>query len=102
MLRDQQRLGHLDLEASEMAIRAAMHQMGGLLLAKLLNCDGGGYRGTHIDCGHGHQAAFVDYRDKQILTVLSSVVVRRAYYYCPRCEPVCFPRTGNWTLWEPH
>jgi len=41
VLQDRQRLGHLDLEASEMAIRAAMHQMGGVLLEKLLNSDGG-------------------------------------------------------------
>jgi hypothetical protein len=75
-----------------MAIRGAMHQMGGLLLAKLLNCDGGGYRGTHIDCGQGHQAEFVDYRDKEILTVLSSVEVRRAYYHCPRCETGLLPK----------
>jgi hypothetical protein len=47
VLRDHQRPGRLDLEASEMAIRAAMHQMGGVLLEKLLNSDGGGYRGAH-------------------------------------------------------
>jgi hypothetical protein len=82
----------LDLEASEMAIRAAMHQMGGRLLAKLLNCDGGGYLGTHIDCGQGHPAAFVDYRDKAVLTVLASVEVRRAYYHCPRCETGLLPK----------
>ncbi len=92
MLRDRQQLGHLDLEASEMAIRAAMHEVGGLLLAKLLNCDGGGYRGMHIDCGQGHQAAFVDYRDKEVLTVLSPVAVRRAYYHCARCETGLLPK----------
>lgn len=75
-----------------MAIRAAMHQVGGLLLAKLLNCDGGGYRGMHIDCGQGHRAAFVDYRDKEVLTVLSSVEVRRAYYHCPHCEAGLLPK----------
>ena len=32
-------MGSLDLEASEMAIRAAMHQLGGVLLEKLLNAD---------------------------------------------------------------
>ncbi len=37
VLQDRERLGHLDLEASEMAIRTAMHQMGGVLLEKLLN-----------------------------------------------------------------
>ena len=75
-----------------MAIRAAVPQMGGRLLAKLVNSDGGGYRGTHIDCGQGHPAAFVDYRDKEVLTVLSSVEVRRAYYQCARCAAGLFPK----------
>ncbi len=92
MLQDRQRLGHLDLEASEMAIRAAMHQMGGVLLEKLLNSDGGGYRGAHLDCSQGHPAEFVGYRGKQILTVLSSVDVQRAYYHCPRCQSGWVPK----------
>ena len=75
-----------------MAIRAAMHQMGGVLLEKLLNSDGGGYRGAHLDCGQGHPAAFVGYRSKQILTVLSSVDVQRAYYHCPRCQSGWVPK----------
>jgi hypothetical protein len=92
VLQDRQRLGHLDLEASEMAIRAAMHQMGGVLLEKLLNSDGAGYRGTHLDCGKGHPAEFVEYRGKQILTVLSSVTVQRAYYHCPDCQSGLIPK----------
>ena len=49
---DIERLGHVDLEASEMAIRAWSHQMGGSLLKKLLNADGGGYRGAGIECAN--------------------------------------------------
>lgn len=75
-----------------MAIRAAMHQMGGILLEKLLNSDGGGYRGAHLDCGHGHSAEFVSYRDKQIITVLSAVDVQRAYYHCPDCQSGLVPK----------
>lgn len=75
-----------------MAIRAAMHQMGGVLLEKLLNSDGGGYRGAHLDCGHGHTAEFVGYRSKQILTVLSSAEVQRAYYHCPGCQSGLVPK----------
>ena len=48
-------MGSLDLEASEMAIRMAMRQLGGVLLEKLLNADGG---------GQGHQAEFGDYSSK--------------------------------------
>jgi len=92
VLQDRRRLGHLDLEASEMAIRGAMHQMGGVLLEKLLNSDGKGYRGAHLDCGHGHTAEFVGYRGKQILTVLSAVDVQRAYYHCPGCQSGLVPK----------
>jgi len=92
VLQDCQRLGHLDLEASEMAIRAAMHQVGGGLLQKLLNSDNRGYRGVHLDCGHGHSAEFVGYRDKQVLTVLSAVEVQRAYYHCPDCQSGLVPK----------
>jgi len=80
ILRDRQRVGSLDLEASEMAIRMAMQQLGGVLLQKLLNADGG-HQGAHIDCGQGHQAEFVDYRGKKIVTVLAPVEVVRAYYH---------------------
>jgi hypothetical protein len=91
VLQDRRRLGHLDLEASEMAIRGAMHQIGGVLLEKLLNSHGKGYRGAHLDCGHGHSAEFVGYRGKQILTVLSCVDVQRAYYHCPDCQSGLVP-----------
>jgi len=38
-LQDGQRLGHLDLKATELAILGAMHQVGGVLLEQLLNAD---------------------------------------------------------------
>ncbi len=86
VFRDIQGNGHVDLEASEIAIRASVHRMGGSLLEKLLNADSGGYRGASIDCGNGHRARFVEYRNKGLLTVLSPVDIRRAYYYCDQCE----------------
>ena len=80
------RASEVDLEAYWMAIRDTMHQVGGLLLEELQNGDGGGYRGVRMDCGQGHLAEFVDYREKEVLTVLSQVKVRRAYYYCEDCK----------------
>lgn len=91
-LKDQEALGHVDLEALELAIRASMHQIGGALLEKLLNADGRGHRGTRINCGNGHQAEFVDYRSKEILTVLSPVEVERAYYHCAGCQDGVLPK----------
>ena len=92
VFQDMERLGHVDLEASEMAIRASSHQMGGRLLEKLLNADGGGYRGVAMECGKGHRAQFIEYRDKQLLTALSPVEVKRAYYHCEQCQEGVIPK----------
>lgn len=82
----------LDLEASEMAIRSAMHKAGGVCLGQVVNADGGGYRGATIGCGQGHEGEFIDYRQKQLLTVLGQVTVRRAYYYCGSCQRGLIPK----------
>lgn len=92
VFQDMRRQGHVDLEASEMAIRASSHRIGGNLLQKLLNADAGGYHGTRIDCGKGHRARFVEYRDKGLLTVLGAVDVTRAYYHCDPCGDGVIPK----------
>ena len=40
ILRDREKTGHLDLEATEFSIRHAMHSLGGVLLEKLLKSMG--------------------------------------------------------------
>ena len=90
--RDQERMGPVDLEALELALRSTMRQIGGVLLEKLLNSDEGGYGGTRVECGQGHAAEFVEYRCKEILTVLSKVAVERAYYYFPACAGGVIPK----------
>jgi hypothetical protein len=75
----------------ELAIRAAMTQLGGALLERLLAL-GPGHHGQRIDCPAGHQARFVSYRAKTIATVLGPVQVRRAYYHCARCRHGVVPR----------
>ncbi len=97
---DGQRLGHVDLEATELAIRATMHEIGGRLLEKLLNADGGGAGGARIDCGQGHQADFVDYRRKHVITVLSAVKVDRAYYHCADCRAGVIPKDRDLDIVE--
>lgn len=81
----------LDLEASELAIRAAMHEVGGVLLGKLLNSELGGSR-AEVKCGAGHAATLVDYRSKEITTVLGQVEFRRAYYHCAECGAGVLPQ----------
>jgi len=77
--------GSLDLGATEFAVRAAMHKVGSMLLEQLLNSDHGGHRGQRVACAGGHQAEFIDYRPKQLQTILGPVQVQRAYYHCPAC-----------------
>jgi hypothetical protein len=91
-LGDIQRRGHVDLEASELAIRAASHRIGGSLLEKLLNGDSGGYQGAAIPCGKGHSARFVEHRKKELLTVLAPLEVSRAYYHCDPCGEGVVPK----------
>jgi hypothetical protein len=65
-----------------------MQRAGTVLLEQLLNSDRGGHAGQRIDCGCGHQAEFIDYRHKQVQTILGDVQLRRAYYHCADCpEP---------------
>ena len=81
-----------DLEATEMAIRTSMQALGGLVLEKLLNSDSGGYAGARVLCGAGHEASFIDYRSKEVTTVLAAVTVKRAYYHCADCTVGVIPK----------
>ena len=82
------------LEAVELAIRTAMTRLGASLLEDLLAADAG-YRGPRVDCGSGHQAAFVSYREKTIDTALGPVTVRRAWYHCATCGHGLAPRDAE-------
>lgn len=82
-----------DLEAAEMAIRASLHEVGGRLLQQLLNSDGGGYKGARVACGAGHEASFIDYRSKEVTTVLARITIKRAYYHiAPGCAAGVLPK----------
>jgi hypothetical protein len=85
------RAGSLDLEASEWAIRAGMHGVGAVLLAKLLN-NVAGSASVSVNCAAGHRATLVDYRSKEITTVVGAVEFRRAYYYCEQCGEGILPQ----------
>ena len=82
------------MAAAEAVIRAGMLKLGGGILAGLLAADGG-YRGPGADCGNGHQAGFVAYRDKVIDTVLGPVALTRAWYHCAACRHGLAPRDAQ-------
>jgi hypothetical protein len=80
-----------DLQTVELAIRTAMTRRGPGLLQQLM-CADTGHRGQRIDCGAGHHAEFVGYRDKNIDTGLGRIVLRRAYYHYAACRRGIVPR----------
>ena len=75
-------------------IRAGMLKLGGGMLGQLLAADPG-YRGPRVDCGQGHDAEFVAYRDKIIDTVLGPVTLTRAWYHCADCKHGLAPRDAE-------
>jgi hypothetical protein len=79
------------MEAAEAVLRAGLLKLGCGMLGQLLAADPG-YRGPRVPCGHGHEAAFVSYRDKIIDTVLGPVTVTRAWYHCAECGHGLAPR----------
>lgn len=84
--------GRIDLESLETHIRGAMHGVGAVMLENLLNADGGDYKGRTMPCGNGHVFEFVEYRDKDLLTVLGNVTVKRAYYHDRECRTGICPK----------
>lgn len=92
--RDKNANGHIDFEATETYIRDSMHQIGSIMLEKLLNSDNGGFQGKTIPCekDKGHKYKFKELRDKGLMTVLGPVTVKRAYYYDKKCNEGYCPK----------
>lgn len=81
-----------DLEASEVFIRSAMHRAGGLVLERVLSQQG---QSSLVKCQAGHEATFVDYRGKELTTVVGKISLRRGYYYCGECGQGVLPRDAE-------
>lgn len=76
-----------------MFTRNSMHELGALMLERVLNCDEGAP--AKVPCAQGHEAAFVDHRRKQVTTILGEIKLRRAYYYCEDCGQGVLPRDAQ-------
>jgi len=84
--------GHLDLEAVEMAVRAAMHRAGSAALTELLQLPAPATEQERtIACACGQRAHYRELRCKPVLTVVGPVQVSRPYYLCGHCHQGQFP-----------
>jgi hypothetical protein len=83
--------GGMDLEAVEMAFRAALHQAGAAALTQLLQFPEPAADQRAIPCPCGQQARYRELRTRRILTALGEVELSRPWYLCPHCHSGQFP-----------
>ena len=90
ILAGRRKSGKWDLEAVEMATRAALHRAGAVVLEELLASTQDAPR--QVPCACGGWAPYHERRPKQLLTVLGRVETERPYYRCPDCHRGQSPR----------
>lgn len=76
--------GAIDLEATEMAIRDAMHMAGARVLSGLLREEAPLDR--TVACSCGGRAKYVELRPREVLTAVGWAEIVRAYYLCSECR----------------
>ena len=81
----------MDLEAVEMAMRAAMHQAGASALSQLLRYEAPGAEERERSCPCGRKARYREMRSRHVLTAVGKVVFSRPWYLCPQCHHGQFP-----------
>jgi len=83
--------GRWELEALEIAMRAALHRAGAAALSQLLQFPAPAADQRNIACACGHQARYRELRSKPVLTVAGPAETSRPYYLCPDCHNGQFP-----------
>jgi len=83
--------GHVDLEASEMMMRSAMHRVAAAGITELLQFPVPPAERRTVPCSCGHTAQYLELRSKPVLTAVGPVEVSRPYYLCPHCHNGQFP-----------
>lgn len=83
--------GQVDMEASEMLLRSAMHRVGAAGLTQFMQFPAPLAEQRTILCSCGHMAQYQELRSKPILTAVGQVEVSRPYYLCAHCHNGQFP-----------
>lgn len=91
IFQERRKTGRLDLEATEMAMRSALHHAGATALSELLQFPVPAAEQRSISCPCGHQADYQELRSKPLLTAVGEVTVSRPYYLCAHCHRGQFP-----------
>ncbi len=91
LFQDRRNTGRIDLEATEMAMRAALHRAGAAALSQLLQFPAPSGEGRTLACPCGQQAHYREQRSKPVLSAVGLVEVLRPYYLCAHCGVGQFP-----------
>ena len=91
VFQEQRKRGRLDLEATEMAVRSALHRAGAAALSQLLQFPAPDDQQPSVPCPCGQAAPYHQLRTKPVLTAVGRVQVSRPYYWCPNCHTGQFP-----------
>ena len=91
VFQDRRKTGRLDLEATEMAVRSALHRAGTRALSQLLQFPAPPHEPCTVACPCGQQAHYHQLRTKPVLTAVGPAEVSRPYYRCPACHAGQFP-----------
>ena len=91
VFQDRRKRGRLDLEATEMAVRSALHRAGAAALTQLLQFPAPRDEPRTVPCPCGQPAPYHQLRTKPVLTAVGPVEISRPYYWCPSCHAGQFP-----------
>jgi len=91
VFQERRKTGRIDLEATEMAVRAALHRAGAAALSQLLQFPAPPDERRTVPCRCGQQAHYHQLRTKPVLTAVGPAEVSRPYYWCPTCHAGQFP-----------
>ena len=91
VFQDRRKSGRLDLEATEMAVRSALHRAGAAALTQLLQFPVPRDESRSVPCPCGQPAPYHQLRTKPVLTAVGPVEVSRPYYWCSSCHAGQFP-----------
>jgi hypothetical protein len=75
VFQDRRNTGRIDLEATEMAMRAALRRAGAAALSQLLQFPAPSQEGRTLACPCGQQAHYREQRSKPVLTAVGPVEV---------------------------
>ncbi len=110
IFQERRKTGRLDLEATEMALRSAMHRAGAAAFRELPEFPAPAAEQRSIPCACDRRASYQELRSKPVLTPVGEVTVSRPYYLCAHCHRgqisgpcrTGHPRNGILTGRSPH